>query len=109
MRRSKRRGSKLKWLWILLAGAAVAQELRKPEDEREWNGRVAGFVPYDFRVPTVERIRERLWEPQQKRLVAPQVFGVGWSMNLGRVARIITEKDPDRRRDLLRDSLAHPL
>lgn len=105
--RKKRRGRRLKWLMVGLTAAAVARELRKPAEEREWHGRVAGFVPYDFRMPDVERVRDRLWDPDDERLISDQVFGVGWTLNLGRVARIVAEKDPDRRRDLLRRSIAH--
>ena len=31
---------------------AVWVELRKPPEDRTWNGRLLGFVPYDFRLPT---------------------------------------------------------
>ncbi len=43
-----------------LAVAAVVKELRTPPEERQWNG-VLGFVPYDFRVPTLARVKERMW------------------------------------------------
>ena len=39
-------------------------------------------VPFEFRVPTLPRIRERLWNAEEKRLLMPQVFGVGWTLNL---------------------------
>ena len=38
-------------------------------------------VPYDFRMPTVERLRRRLWNPDDRRLITPQAFGIGWSVN----------------------------
>ena len=38
--------------------AAIYQELRKPPEARTWNGKVAGVVPYDFRIPTLDRLRE---------------------------------------------------
>jgi hypothetical protein len=44
---------------VALVAAAVVKELRKPPAERTWHGRVAGVVPYDFRRPTVARLRER--------------------------------------------------
>jgi hypothetical protein len=72
--------------------AAVTKELRRPEDERTWHGEVAGFVPYDFRKPTLERVRERMWAPGDPNLVKPQVFGVGWTVNVGRVASLLQEK-----------------
>ena len=79
------------WLTTGLAVAAVVQELRKPADERTWHGRIL-YVPYDFRVPTLARIRERLWAPEDKRLLVPQVFGVGWSVNVGRIVALVTNR-----------------
>jgi hypothetical protein len=48
---------------IGLLAAAVIQELRKPAELRTWHGAVAGLVPYDLRMPTAGRVRERLWAP----------------------------------------------
>jgi len=75
-----------------LVVAAVAQELRKPSSERTWHGRVAGFVPYDFRPPTLERFREAWWDPDNPRIFTDRVFGVGWAINLGRLAKLTREK-----------------
>ncbi len=77
---------------IGLAVTAVVKELRTPEDERTWHGEVAGFVPYDFRVPTVERFRERVWDPEGDHIVSPHVFGVGWTLNVGRIVKLLREK-----------------
>lgn len=70
-----------------LLGAAIVTELRKPADERTWEGSVGGVVPYDLRPPTVERVRERMWAPDDPTVFTPHVFGVGWSLNLGHLAR----------------------
>ena len=51
-----------------LVVAAVASELVKPEAERTWHGKVFGVVPYDFRPPTWQRIREAYWNPNSDRL-----------------------------------------
>jgi len=67
-----------------LAALAVVQQLLRPRDERTWQGRVLG-VPYDFRVPTVARIRQRLWAPEDPHLLTPRVLGVGWTLNVGRL------------------------
>jgi hypothetical protein len=67
-----------------LAGAAVAKELGKPEEQRTWHGDVAG-VPYDFRRPTAEKIERSLWDPDSPKLFPPHAFGVGWSVNLARL------------------------
>jgi hypothetical protein len=65
-----------------LVVAAVATELSKPEPERTWEGRVLGVVPYDFRPPTWDRIRDAYWNPRSDRLFSDRVFGVGWAVNL---------------------------
>lgn len=78
MKRSNRR-----WLWLLVVAAALANELRKPSAERTWHDRLLGFLPYDFRPPTFQRVKETIWNPQNDRILVPQVFGVGWSVNLG--------------------------
>jgi len=63
--------------------AAVFQELEKPEEEREWHGKVvAGIFPYDFRIPTIERLKESFWNPYERRVFTPPVFGIGWAINL---------------------------
>jgi Family of unknown function (DUF5808) len=74
-----------------LVVAAVAQELRKPSSERTWHGRLAGFIPYDFRPPTLERFRDAWWNPEDPRIFTDRAFGVGWAVNLGRVAKLTRE------------------
>ena len=69
---------------VALGIAAVRQQMDRPSDERTWQGKVAG-VPYDLRLPTPSRIRERWWNPDDPRLFTPHVFGVGWSVNLYRL------------------------
>ncbi|CAN5591404.1 hypothetical protein BH24ACT26_BH24ACT26_15470 [soil metagenome] len=88
MSRGKKRRSLARVVGWGLVAAAVSQELRKPAGERTWHGRVAAFVPYDFRVPTIERIRSSWWNPNDERIFTDQVFGVGWAVNLGRIARL---------------------
>ncbi len=76
--------------WISLIGVAVAvaavvQELRKPARKRGWHGDVAGFVPYDLRLPTLDRLRRAWWNPGDRRLLTGMPFGIGWSVNLARL------------------------
>ena len=66
-----------------LAAASIAKELRLPAEERTWHGFVAGLVPYDYRLPTLDRVKEAVWDPEGPA-VKPRVFGLGWSFNLGR-------------------------
>ena len=72
-----------------LVVAAVATELAKPEPERTWEGRVLGLVPYDFRPPTWQRIRDAYWNPDSDRLFSDRVFGVGWAVNLHRAKTLM--------------------
>jgi hypothetical protein len=75
---------------LALLGAAVAKELRTPPRKRRWNGRIGPF-PYDLRPPTAARARERMWNPKGT-LVAPHVFGVGWTLNFGRLLALARAK-----------------
>ncbi|HEY4453688.1 MAG TPA: DUF5808 domain-containing protein [Pseudonocardiaceae bacterium] len=71
-----------------LTAAAVITELRKPPEEREWHGKIANFVPYDLRPPTLAKVRDRVWDPENPNLIVPHAFGIGWTINLGRVYKL---------------------
>src|SRR5215203_7299123 len=85
--------SPVKWIGRIIGAAllvaALGKELSKPASERTWNGKVASVVPYDFRRPTFARVQERLWAPDNPQLMTPQVFGVGWTVNFGRVISLL--------------------
>jgi hypothetical protein len=77
-----------KWLIRLIEAvavtvtlAAVCQELEKPGEERHWHGKL-GFIPYDFRLPTIERIKQFCWNPDNTRIFTNTVWGIGWTINL---------------------------
>jgi hypothetical protein len=74
-----------------LFAAAIATELAKPEAERTWHGRVFGIVPYDFRPPTLQRIRDAYWNPESDELFSDRVFGVGWAVNLYKAKTLIED------------------
>jgi hypothetical protein len=71
--------------------AAIYQELKKAPEARTWHGKVAGTVPYDFRVPTIERFREAYWDPNTDRVFSDRVIGVGWAVNIPVAARKLSE------------------
>jgi hypothetical protein len=77
-------------LWVAFI-AAIYQELKKPPEERTWHGRVMGAIPYDFRVPTIDRFREAYWDPDTDRVFSEKVIGVGWAVNIPVAARKISE------------------
>jgi Family of unknown function (DUF5808) len=81
---SRKRVSNSIWsaVLMLLVVLALREQLRLPPEERTWHGRIAGIVPYDFRRPTTERIRATFWNKETSEILVPQVFGVGWTVNL---------------------------
>ncbi|MGH2427952.1 MAG: hypothetical protein ACRDGV_03540 [Candidatus Limnocylindria bacterium] len=81
------------FLWLLrmlvlgaLAGA-LWTELRKPPAERTWHGKLLGFVPYDFRVPSLEELRLAYWNPHSHRIFTDRPLGVGWAVNIPTLLR----------------------
>lgn len=79
----------LKLAALALLLGAIREEMNKPEGERTGQGEVGGMVPYDFRPPTFARLKERLWNPEDERLIMPHPWGVGWTLNMGRAVRVL--------------------
>ncbi|HLH63257.1 MAG TPA: DUF5808 domain-containing protein [Ktedonobacteraceae bacterium] len=87
MAKRKKRGKFLSpgnilWFVVLVAlfGLAINQQLLLPPEERTWHGSVLG-IPYDFRVPTIEKLRATLWNKDNPQLLVPRAFGMGWTIN----------------------------
>lgn len=82
-------------LWLIRTAAigavlgALYVELRKPPAQRTWHGKLLGFVPYDFRLPTVERLRQAYWNPRSPKIVTDRPLGVGWAVNIPTALRRI--------------------
>jgi hypothetical protein len=72
---------------LVAVGAALYRELRLPPEQRTWQGRVLGFVPYDFRIPSVGRLRDAYFNTDTDRLFSPTPFGVGWAVNVAAVLK----------------------
>ena len=51
------------------------------------HGKLFGLLPYDFRPPTLTRLRRTLWNREDERFPVPIYIGVGWSVNLRNAAR----------------------
>ena len=77
-------------IWLAFFGA-LYQELKKPAEERLWHGKVAGVVPYDFRLPDLRRVKNAYWAPDSDVLFTDQVVGIGWSVNLPVAFRKLSE------------------
>jgi hypothetical protein len=63
-----------------LVGMAIMEQLNRPPQERTWHGSVFG-IPYDFRPPTPERLRDEFWNKNTSRIFVPHAFGLGWGIN----------------------------
>lgn len=76
----------LMWLVRMAAIGAVAgavyTELRKPPAERTWHGRLLGAIPYDFRIPTLDSIRQAYWNPRSPKIFTDRPLGIGWAINI---------------------------
>ncbi|MCA1572561.1 MAG: hypothetical protein LC798_20130 [Chloroflexi bacterium] len=81
----------LAWLLRMAVVAAVAgavySELRKPPAERTWNGKLLGFMPYDFRLPSLEQLRTAYWNPRSPKVFTARPLGVGWAVNIPTLLR----------------------
>jgi len=42
-------------------------------------------IPYDWRRPTVTRVKQRWWNPYEPRLFTQKVYGWGFDLNLARI------------------------
>lgn len=63
-----------------LMGLAVREQLQMPPEERTWHG-ILFNIPYDFRWPTIERLRETFWNKNTASVLVPTAFGMGWTIN----------------------------
>jgi len=66
---------------ITITVAAISQELSKPKDKRTWHGKALGIFPYDFRIPTSDRLKEAYWNSYDRHIITPKALGIGWTIN----------------------------
>jgi hypothetical protein len=78
-------------VWAMVI-AAVLEEYCKPPEERAGHGQALGFIPYDFRFPTPDRMTDAFWNPDEPRLLTETPLGVGWALNLYKLRQIIRER-----------------
>lgn len=64
----------------IYVGVAITQQLRKPAEERTWEGRILG-IPYDFHLPSAERIQQAYWNSESPKILQPKPLGIGWTIN----------------------------
>ena len=70
------RRNKLKTAIFLFTVATVAYSIRSKKS----HGRFLG-VPFDWRLPSLGEVRQKLWNPADDRLFTPTTFGIGWVPN----------------------------
>jgi hypothetical protein len=63
------------------------------KDERPRVGRFLG-IPYDWRRPTKARYRERMWNPDDPRLLTPRAWGWGYDLNFYRLVHPRRKSSP---------------
>jgi hypothetical protein len=66
---------------------AIYAEMRKPPAERTWNGKLLGFVPYDFRLPSIASLRAAYWNAASPKIFTPRPLGIGWAVNIPTLLR----------------------
>lgn len=57
------------------------------EDQSTKNHDIQGhflLMPYDFRLPTWSKIKNRLWE-KNGSMFRPRVWGMGWTLNFAHI------------------------
>ena len=74
--------SRFRSIAALFTMVTLIQALRSGRSHGTFMG-----VPFEFRPPTPRRVKERWWNPSDRRVFTPHVFGVGWSLNLHRLLR----------------------
>lgn len=80
---------------VALIGLAVREQLQMAPEERTWHGTLYG-IPYDFRLPTIERLRETFWNKNTARVLVPHAFGMGWSINFYPLINPPTAEQPSK-------------
>ena len=60
------------------------QEQTEDNGTEKGTGKFLG-VHYDWRRPTAERFKERLWNPEDRRVFTPRAYGWGYSINFYRL------------------------
>ncbi len=72
---------------IILTTMIAASKLLEDSGVR-LNGSAIG-IPYDFRVPTLQRIKERIWNSNDSRIFTPMAYGAGWTINIPSLFRAL--------------------
>ncbi len=82
----------IKFVVAAFFAATVAYAIKTKQS----HGRFVG-VPFEFRFPTIHRLKKRMWNKDDPRLFTERPFGIGWTINLYQAAKRIgaVTEDPD--------------
>ena len=83
----------LRALFRIATSAFTVATIVHAATTKQSHGKFLG-VPFEFRFPTVKRVRERWWNREDPRIFTPHVFGVGWSLNLYQVRKRLGPAEP---------------
>jgi hypothetical protein len=50
------------------------------QKDRKRTGKFLG-VPFDWRRPSWQRVKQRMWNADDRRVLTPKSFGWGWDLN----------------------------
>jgi hypothetical protein len=67
-------------VFTLLLAAYVVTAIKKQLNQAP-QGSFAG-IRYDFRLPTLQKLRDTFWNKDTSQVVMPPAFGIGWALNL---------------------------
>jgi hypothetical protein len=74
------------WKLLVVMAALAGPPLALRALGRPLAGSLLG-IPYDFRLPTIDRAKRALWDPSSDRLLLPHLYGWGYSPNLHALGR----------------------
>lgn len=97
----------LRTLAVLAILGALYKELRTPPAQRTWHGRLFGKVPYDFRPPSIDRLRDAYWNVESDTVLTDRPLGVGWAVNIPPLLRrvgLMSERRPAARASVSADT-----
>jgi hypothetical protein len=63
----------------------MSDQAKGVDPQPDKTGKFLG-IPYDWRRPTLARLKQRWWNPNDRRIITPKSFGWGFDLNLHELA-----------------------
>ncbi len=83
--------------WKIIPALFAATTVVYAYKTKQSHGTFLG-VPFDFRMPTWERVKLGYWNPEDPRVFTPRPFGIGWAVNIPQVLKRVEAGKEDLRR-----------